>query len=204
MKSIKVFDIFGVSIGYEDNDSDKYKSTQGVIFTMIIGIIITVIGFLFGKNLYLRINPNIIYSKELKSSSIIDFKKSGLFLTFVDPVGTPLKYADLVDVYGIIYSLDSYSKVNYYNKTSLIPCDEINFPFGKDDYKNAGCTNETCVCLNPDINYNITNTYVSPNSTFLHLAIYPCNPSLRKCSDNMNTTLKNFLLLEIYSFLYYM
>jgi hypothetical protein len=122
MQILKGIDMFGHTIGFEDNDSNKYKTWQGFLFTMIVIILCSVIGFLFGQEIYQRKDSNTRYSKSLVSNSTIDLNEIALhFITGHIEKGyfeNPLDYLDIKVTINTINEKDEISS----NYTSLVPC----------------------------------------------------------------------------------
>ncbi len=193
MKLFKSIDIYGIPIGYEDSNSTKFNTLQGGFFTLIIGIATIIIGFIFGKELYLRTNPNIKYSKQLLDTSSVQIANmTGIVITFVDSNVVPINHTNYFDTFAAVYSFNENSKISYYSKAPLVTCNESTYPYGVSNFLKSNCVRGHCLCLDPSIKYNITNNYVFPNSTFIHLPVYPCNPKQRKCADDLSNVLKNF------------
>ena len=96
MDYFRKVDIFGQEIGFEENQSSKFKSVQGAIFTSIVIIVCSVICFLFGQEVYLRKQANVRLSKKLiePASTIIRVNENPFIFSIVDKFGRLLTNAD--------------------------------------------------------------------------------------------------------------
>lgn len=59
MNILESIDIFGENIYFQFNKKEKLKTTTGGIFTLITILMGFAISFLFGKDFYLRTNPQL-------------------------------------------------------------------------------------------------------------------------------------------------
>ena len=93
-------DMFGQQIGFEECGSVTYKSWQGAIFTLIVLIIGSVIGFLFGQEIYERKESVSVFGKVLVEESIINFHEESIVFGVSHLNGTliqnPFDYFDVV------------------------------------------------------------------------------------------------------------
>ncbi len=65
MKYYKKLDILGQDISFEENESTKFKTCQGATLTLIVITVCSVIGFLFGREIYERKIAVVSLSKEM-------------------------------------------------------------------------------------------------------------------------------------------
>ena len=70
--NLRILDIFGRPITFETKDSENFKTYFGGLLTVITGILMIIIGFIFGEEIYQRENPNVLESNYYQDYSRID------------------------------------------------------------------------------------------------------------------------------------
>ena len=190
MQYFKKIDIFGQQIGFEQCGSVTYKTWQGAIFTLIIAIIGSVIGFLFGQEIYQRQESISSFGKDLIDESIMDFNQSSIVFGVNSVNGTLLKNPfDYFDVQVEMYSINKTLNVKI-DKLSINQCNSKTLPFR---LKNTLCdVSPGCMCLDPNDKIYTMNRFGNANSRSLILNFIPCNPKIRTCPSDMDSKLRNF------------
>ena len=199
MRTFKKFDILGQQIGFEENDSTKFRTWQGATLTFIVIAVCSVIGFLFGQEVYERKQANVRYSKNLIETSTIEVNKNPFLLVIADKYGNIVENPlDYVTVNFDVYSFDENLKVTFKRKSLEENCTHKSLSSYNSIFIPTPCTNNLgCFCPNLNENFNFTNTYTNANSQFLHFNIFPCNKNKRKCADDMDSFLSNFFMTAL-------
>lgn len=73
-------DFLGDQIGLEHNQSTRFKSVVGGLYSLLIFIASSVIGVLFSYELFARNNPIVVLSREATSNSQINFGGFPIFI----------------------------------------------------------------------------------------------------------------------------
>ena len=195
MDYFRKLDIFGQQISFEDNNSNKYKTWQGSILTIIIILTCSVISFLFGQEVYQRQQSNTRYSKSFLNSSIIYINESPILFTLIDSYGRMVKNPqDYVNIYNDVFSFDEFLRPTM-KKYSLIPCNSTIVPTFNELVKNSICElSAGCMCVDPSSNMFFKNKFGNPNSQFNHIGFYPCDPAKQKCASDADEFIKNLFV----------
>lgn len=193
MQYFKKIDMFGQQIGFEDCGSVTYKSWQGAIFTLIVLIIGSVIGFLFGQEIYERKEAISSFGKVLVKESIINFHEESIIFAVSHLNGTlitnPFEYFDVI--------VENYSVDDKLNATkNLLPiaqCTPQTLPVR---LKNTICDlSPGCMCLdNSDENLSFMNNFANRNSRAQQFNFFPCDSKKRKCPNDLNAIIRNFYI----------
>eukprot|EP00340_Litonotus_pictus_P012269 CAMPEP_0170536052 /NCGR_PEP_ID=MMETSP0209-20121228/101936_1 /TAXON_ID=665100 ORGANISM="Litonotus pictus, Strain P1" /NCGR_SAMPLE_ID=MMETSP0209 /ASSEMBLY_ACC=CAM_ASM_000301 /LENGTH=487 /DNA_ID=CAMNT_0010837379 /DNA_START=111 /DNA_END=1574 /DNA_ORIENTATION=- len=151
--------------------------------TLLLIIAVSVLGFLFGQEIYIRAIPNASTSVEKLSYSRIEKSELPFMLAFVDVKGKNipniLQYIEVETV--SLTTIDSVASVKY--SSGVHKCLEEDFIVQKEIMKEfleeKRASNETLWCLNKNDLF-FQNTVGSHNSTFVNIEIIKCSlPSNR-------------------------
>lgn len=126
-KKIKLIDFIGPQIGLELNNSTRYKSNIGGFLTAILIVSISIIAFLFGKEVYQRKIPNISEAKIAVDNNYIDVQDINLQFALFYLNGTKidniLRYLD-VSVSSFHVNIDGETSVySDKSKKSILICE---------------------------------------------------------------------------------
>lgn len=92
-QEMKKINLFGRTFQFENDFSSRSNSIQNLSLTVILVIATIVVGFIFGKEIYLRENPKYTSSKITisKEESLVNFLDFPVIFKFLDNVGSPLE-----------------------------------------------------------------------------------------------------------------
>ncbi len=194
MKYYRKLDILGQEIGFEENDSTKFKTWQGATLTLIVITICSVIGFLFGSEIYNRKIANVSYSKDLITSGFIEINKNPFMLGMSNKNGIVIRNPnDYFDVFEDVYIVDSAMNYSYKRNTMVSNCNSTTIKMFNDYFKRSTpCDNGGCYCSDPNANRTFENMFSNPASTFINYGLLPCDKTKRKCADDLDVILSNF------------
>ena len=144
----KKIDYLGQQIGFENDDSTNYKTNQGAFFTLIVIISCSVIGFIFGQEIYLRENPIVRYSKTLESISKVDVNKFPFLIGVSFTNGSIVKNIDEYMNPFFFYSVTTPDLVTTSTFRSIGRCTSANLTSYRSDFNNLSCDNGGCYCVN--------------------------------------------------------
>lgn len=198
MDYFRKVDIFGQEIGFEENQSSKFKSVQGAIFTSIVIIVCSVICFLFGQEVYLRKQANVRFSKKLIEpvSTLISVNENPFIFSIVDKFGRLLTNPDdYITVSLTQYTIlqNATTTIKPFSLTSNCTYDKI--PNFQSFFNNSYCNKGGCFCPDSSKDIKFKNDYANPDSIFLNLAFLPCDKTKKTCAKDMDDVLKNFGML---------
>ena len=92
MKSLFLkLDFLGHVLGFENDESFRYNTSQGAIISVLLIICTTAISLIFGQELYQRKNPSVTTSKEIVNNTFISLNELPIILTFHDSLGNEIK-----------------------------------------------------------------------------------------------------------------
>lgn len=188
---LKKIDVFGQQIGFEEGGSITYKTLHGAIFSLIVAIIGSITGFLFGSEIYKREQSISTFSKNLKNDSYIKLSESPLVFGVNYLNGTLLTNpGDYFDIYAERFEIDSQYKVLLTSLT-LKQCTPKTLP---PELKTMVCgLIPGCMCLdNDDKSLGFKNKFGNANSNTISVAYYPCNSSKRVCPKDIDSVLRGF------------
>ena len=196
MNIYKKLDILGQSIGFEENDSTKFRTWQGATLTLMVLTVCSVIGFLFGQEVYERKQAIVKYSKYFVDTSSVEVKQFPLLFAFSLRNGTiiknPLEYVNLN------FELRSFNEKNAQTITKkplMHNCKAENLPSFNTLFKSAPCDNNGCFCPDPNENLSFANAWSAINSQYLYLTAWPCDKNKQKCADDLDSMLENFFMI---------
>jgi hypothetical protein len=189
--TLKTIDIFGSSIKVNYKGQNKLKTYFGGILTilLIIGSIILV--YYMGKEIIVKNNPNLIFTKIQRNISDVYLKDLPIFFDFLDSKGVPI---DDIDKYADFYALQT----NFVAKDGIFYAEEIsNFThercdpdkhFGKyKDILEKIYIKKNALCFNFPPEMNFFNDFASIPSSNLGFVMNYCDNSKRpennKCAD---------------------
>ena len=198
MYAYKKFDILGQTIGFEENESTKFRTWQGATLTLIVVTVCSVIGFLFGQEVYERKQAISRFSKNFKNKSSIEINKLPVVFMLALRNGTIIKNPD--DYFIITWEDRKFNEKiepSTRNMTFISDCKPKDFQSFNSLFEATPCSNNGCFCADPNHNLNYTNDYAAPNSNHLHMSLLPCDRNKRKCADDMEKILDNFYIVAM-------
>ena len=219
---IKLIDIFYRTIKFETRESENYKTIFGGLLTIITGITMIVIGFLFGREIYQRKNPLVLNSDILLEYSRINMNEFPLFFTFNLAGGKNIPDPGIDKVFDFeTQALSFLSNGTTYNKfyKGYSKCDLDKFVKNKNIIKDAYegvlknkrepiCFHNDIVKSNSNENNNMysdglffKNDYALNNSTFVNFKIKLCkeDKSINKTCHPDLETLTDQIYIKIYT-----
>ena len=192
MDFIIKIDMFGQPIGFEDNNSTKYKTASGALFTFIVIAACSIIGFLFGQEVYQRKESNTRLSKNYVSNSTISINDNLVIFGIVSGV-RGLVVPNPLDYFDFHAEFNSFDEKNIITKRNidLKSCDKDKI---ESQYKNKASFNvlDGSLCFKEEDNIFFRNKFTKIDSDYIYVSIYPCNPLVRKCASDLDSLLKNF------------
>jgi hypothetical protein len=189
MKSLflyfKKIDFLGPQIGFEYEDSNTYRTTQGAIYSLITFVAAIVITLMFGRELYERKNPIVSENKEFIPESKVYFKDFPVLFSFHYGDTTQVENPnDFYDFFIESYTIDSQSKILVNRNYMLNKCQPDSFTSNKDLVKNLiSNTSFNYYCFSTNDNDYFSNDLGSPDSSYFRIYIQFCDNSnpLRDC-----------------------
>lgn len=185
-------DFLGGQMGLEHNQSTKFQSIAGGIFSLIIVFASSIIGFLFSKDIYERKEPSVIFSREpIKSSEItlneyplavymfyntLGFRDSTYSYIYVDIAKVDISPEGVVN--RTIYS-DVIEKCNI--STMVFPEDSNHTMSSFSFVEGPGY-----MCFKNPERFNFRNNFGTPDSTYLNFRFSHCKPGSPSCPDNIS------------------
>ena len=186
----KRFDLFGRKLTLEDEDSQVYSTILGAIISTISIIIIIILGFLFGKEIYLRKSPRVIISDEIINTQEVDLSNFPIFLSFYDFYGNPFNdITQYFDFYTSLTSINEEMEISYLNYVGIEECNESFFNLHQDIVRSkietAKQYNSTLFCLNASDDFKLRNTIKGNNRDFFRFTIQDCDVAVRNSAINI-------------------
>src|SRR5690349_7679921 len=117
MKVFKYLDLFGTNVSLYNDNSRKYKTQIGAIFSSIYGLILILILYGFGEDFYYRINPSIIYQNEISNYEIYNLSNSNFTFAFriEFPNASMLENHNSYFNFKLTYAIGNLKQVNLTN-----------------------------------------------------------------------------------------
>lgn len=201
LEGVKNLDFIGPRFEFENEDSSRFKSVGGFIFSFIIILSCFIIGFLFGNEIYLKQNPIVSISQEITKYSDVYLKDFPIMFSFTTAQGKNLKLNDLrkyfvleiymqnMDFEGIVHKPTE----NY----SMEVCDESKYRKYSDlvSIKKKQNKNKEFLCISHDSDSYFSNGYLQTNSTNFNFIVKKC---IQNCSQDIDNIIENMLITIIY------
>lgn len=200
LSKFKNLDIFGKQLMFEEDNSQRFSTNIGFLFTMLIFISLIVIAFFLGKDIYQRRYPKLVTSKriitnsleQLEHSSILNIKEFPIMFYITNNHGD-IEKSDLNELFTFITTSvqineDSSKQIDYYYGASL--CNSSNYYNEyKDFIDNELQRNPYLYCFDKDLNFNLTYDKVSTfdNRMKDHYKYSSIYHSINKCNDNIKS-----------------
>ena len=161
MNFCRKLDILGQNIGFEENESTKFKTWQGATLTIIVITICSVIGFLFGKDIYERKIANVRYSKDMLTSGVIEVNKNPYMFALTYRNGKFISNPqDYFDVHEDIYTSDASLKITYSRNPVIQNCNSTTIMMFNNYFKESTpCEGGGCYCSDPKANRTFQNMF---------------------------------------------
>ncbi len=211
MKYISKIDLFGKEFKFTINGSERFRSTFGGILTIIVAIIVGVLAFFFGQDLYYRRNPKIINEEKTPSTYPPPFKLTNKNLPFMwrimnfqGVIQEDISYLNPVLNYRHLNN--TITTVVRENKINFTPCNEIDDTYPKEFRENYNTSTWKCIDWESEENlkknftlggyYDTTYThyfsfYLSACKEFFYGPGHDCTPK-----EELLNKLKNGLVVE--------
>ncbi len=164
-KNFKRIDLIGPQIGVEHTNSTRFKSALGATISFIAVILITVIAFLFGREVYQRDKPKLSISQELLENSVVKIEDLNLTLLVTKFTGE------------VMYNPFDYVQI----KASLFTIFN-NSSYKNDDQSYIITNNNGIMSLANNKNLNFENDIYSIPSTTLRIHLRKCVILLKNCA----------------------
>lgn len=136
MESLIKFDFMSPKVGFTINKNETYKTYIGFSLT-IVYLLLTILAFVaFGRDLFERRRPSVVYNKDLTKASIYRFNSSNIIFTLYDgnsqePITNIeqklffywelfYNYPSGYDTYTYYFSKCSKETLDYFNETLTI------------------------------------------------------------------------------------
>lgn len=198
-KAMVSFDFLSPNIGFEYHGSNKYKSMQGAVYSLIIFIATAVIAGLFSQDFISTQSPNVLDSQELIEESNVSVSNFPILYSFVENntilSGNLLNYFD-VDVVFYEVFLNKTLKRSIKTTNVLKNCTADDYDFPSDSFKAEflRVSNTPGIyCLNSE-NLYFRNPYGVINSAFINIRFQKCNSLKRECSPNLETLIESMYI----------
>lgn len=201
LEGAKNLDFLGPKFEFENDDSSRFKSIGGFVFSLLVIISCFIIGFLFGNEIYLKQNPIVSISQEITNYSDVYLHNFPLMFTFTTAEGKNLKLVELkqyIDIYvygqnmdleGIVYEPTKYYEMEVCNERKYQMYSELV------EQKKKNQKNKEFLCIKHDSDAYFSNSYLSTNSTNFNFIIKKC---VQNCSDDLYKVIENMLITVIY------
>lgn len=187
MRNLIYMDFIGPMCGFEDNDSLRFKSFPGALFSYMIIITVIVISFLFGKEIYEKKLPIVSVNNEFLQESRIYLYEFPIIFHFRTKHGIELNnFSYFMEEITINITMDSGNKITKeFNKLKLTDCRLKTYTNNSSDIQDliklavAATTagNMTYYCLDFDQETYFQNDFYSTNSVNYNIGFRYCLPN---------------------------
>lgn len=193
--SFKKTDIIGPSYSLEHEGETSFKSAHGGIISSIVMMFITVAAFIFGLDLIDKRNPYLSTTKvQQQISSISLYKFPIIFSIYTKELENVVNFDEYVtfQIDQVIgpFTIDE----GTYNNPDKYPLKKCNISEQYDFYKNASYPGISLYCPDFPANTTLQNEYLSSNSTSYIFNFFKCNPTQRKCADDLDVIFETLSL----------
>ena len=205
-KLIRKIDLFGYRFTFEENDNQSYKTTFGGLFTILLIISITIIGFIFGKEIYERKIPIVSFSEEVVQYSRINLTDVPIMfnvkhngdINSIEELNSKFEFEFIL--YERLFGQEESSIRSYFYGLEL--CNEDSFPaytqLVADYMKVKEDQKETLYCIPETYKYYFQNAMAAPNSTLIYININVCDPDKDGCiKDFQHEIAEKSLLIKL-------
>lgn len=185
-------DLFGKTMMFEENGSQKYNTILGNITTFLLFITCLTIGFMFGQEIYLRQTPIVINSDEKLQNSRIETKDYPIFFGFSYSNSTAIKNIEsifdfVVTRFIVKDDLSTNYNITYGLRDNCDPddYDELYRPMIKSLYtQNSKANNLRLFCIHKEGLY-IQNEFSTWNSSSISIRVEMCKSHKRSCHPQL-------------------
>lgn len=204
INSTKHLDFVGPKYEFENDNSTRFQTIGGFCFSFLIIMSCSIIGFLFGKEIYEKKNPIVSISQEFVSFSDVYLNEFPLMFTFTTKNGTnldldslngliePIIFSQKMDLKGIVHDIKDFY--------SFEKCDEKRFK----KYSNLvsskrESSDKTLICIKFDENTFFSNYYLSNNSSNFNIMLKKCiKNDTEMCNNDVDIIIEDMLITVIY------
>ena len=184
-------DLFGKELLFEEKESSKYHTKTGLLATILLVITCIVIGNLFGKELYLKQNPNVNSGWELVDNSIIKTDDLPIYFNFGDNVGNIKDIEKILTVEYWVLDHDKDFNMQFLNFTDEFKlCNPSSFNSAdnrermEEVVQSSKISGWDAYCINSPKTW-FKNSYATRNSSFIHLVFKICNNKEKQCHPDI-------------------
>ena len=201
------FDFLGFQIGLEFEMSTKFKSIHGAVLSIIVFIMTTIIGFLFGSEIYQREKPYVTSSATYVENSNVYLKDFPLALYFYNDTELLINPFDYYDVllYKINFTNSESEFAGFLHGSKPVICRKDHFyPWNNriSEQKINEIMIASPICFDNEEDVYFENTDDDVNSTYIQLTVKSCKDSRKKCPDDyyivVSQTYVQLIFMESY------
>lgn len=198
----KYLDFVSPKVTLELQNIRRFSSKQGVILSLINITVISVIAVMFGSEIYEKKKPSVITASSFQNSSQIFLNDFNHAFAFSQDDGSllynPLDYFSF-SVYKIEYTNEGFE--NKFTHTEAVKCEKRHFSkwFGKvADNEIEQKVMFPTYCFDYGDDEYFKNQYSDPVNTMNYVFIGLCNPSQRKCPDDLEKVVHGLYFSVVY------
>lgn len=199
LRKFKKIDLYGRDLMFEEHNVQAFKTYIGAVLTLITFITLTIIGFLFGREIYQRKIPIVTVSNEILNESLVPLSDFPIVMYFARKNGRNIENIDnYIEVSVNYFKISPEKFINSTVYAGVLPCDPNSFTKHRDYISNlleqAKVGDLQPYCINFDKNYTLKNPYAVANSASMGVSISECNISKNpKCLPDAKNTTKNMI-----------
>lgn len=189
---LKKVDLFGKTLMFEEHDVQSHQTSIGALFTYLMFIALSVVTFLFGKEIYQRKKPYLLESEEIMTSDIafVDLREFPIFFSFSNLYGNNISVDihDILNVFLFYYATDYNSVLTYELLYGFTECNSTYYTKHQDlvdkHISDSKKINKTLYCINHQSqeNFKLALPFLSNGSKNIKIMLNQCNNSKRKSS----------------------
>lgn len=193
--NLKKMDIIGPPYSFENEGENYFKSVPGGIISFLILVFTGVAAFIFGLDLIDKKNPYIGTSLVQQRVSYISlYKFPIIFSIYTKNLSNVANFDEYVSfqIDQIIgpFTIDS----GTYSNPDKFPLKKCNITEEYDFYKNAAFPGIVVYCPDFPLNTTLQNEFLSSNSTSYTFNFFKCDPSKKKCADDLEDVFDTLML----------
>lgn len=188
-RAFEYLDYIAPTIGFEHNDSPKFRSVYGAFFSLSAIIASVIIGAMFGKEIYERKIPVVASSEEYVDESLVYLKNLPIVFSFKTDTSN---FVDIEDYFDIQIDHITVDETRVNRKDQSLKIEECNFSkfnqHGKifEDNRKGNLLKSYCMTFKEDT--FLRNNLGTINSKYMRLNFFKCGEKYKnkKCAEDMN------------------